>query len=372
MNNFPIPDKKQVLRDVSGEFRSCELSAVMGPSGSGKSTLLNILSGFTQKNVKGEIRINGADRLEASFRKQSTYIMQEENLHPALTVCEAMTFAVKLKTGNALNGHQQHDKISQTLKTLNLCNHMDTPARNLSGGQKKRLSIALELVDDPTIIFLDEPTTGLDSTSSTQCVKLLKNLAYEGKIIICTIHTPSALLFEMFDHLYALANGCCIYQGSSKNLVPFLSELNLQCPPTFNPADFLLEIATNDYGSQNDHLTRKINNGRNKNYRKNSENINKCFSVSNGNRLKKSSSYFHQFIQLLRRNFLILRRDPSSIILRFFINFLVGILVGTLYFGNGNDASQIFSIFKYIFVSIFFLMYTSYYSLQTSCKYFLN
>lgn len=136
-----------------------------------------------------------------------------------------------------------------------------------------------------------------------------------------------------------------------------------------NPADFLLEIATNDYGPQNYLLAKKIANGKNKSYRRNSEvNMKMNYEKLSIVQGRSSSTFFRQFCQLMLRNFLILKRDPSPIIIRFLINFVVGLLVGTIYIGNGNDASQIFSVFKYIFVSVFFLMYTSYYSLQTACK----
>ena len=360
--------KKHVLKGISGEFRGCELSAVIGPSGCGKSSLLNILSGFVRSNVYGSIKLNGKERNDDSFRKQSTFIMQEENLHSLLTIRESMTFAVKLKTGKSLNNDQQAAKIISILKTLNLVNHLSTLAGKLSGGQRKRLSIALELVNDPSIIFLDEPTTGLDSLSSTQCIQLLKKLAEEGRTIICTIHSPSALLLKLFDNIYAMADGNCIYQGSSQNLVSFLSSLDLVCPETFNPADFLLEIATNDYGPQNPRLTNAIRNGKNENYR-NSE---KIFEGELPQEIidcnHRTSSFFHQFNQLMLRNFLILKKDSSLVILRFAVSVLVGLLVGLLYSGKGNDADQIFTVLKYIFVSIFFLMYISYYSLQTACE----
>ena len=245
---------------------------------------------------------------------------------------------------------------------------------DISGGEQKRLTIALELIDDPAILFLDEPTTGLDSSSSTQCVQLLKKLAQEGKTIICTIHTPSALIFDMFDQIYALADGSCIYQGSSTNLVPFLRDLDLICPETFSPSDFLLEIATNDYGPQNHRLTEKIANGSNNAFRKVQEIIveedlnlqlpsdMKCASYY-------STSFFQQFCHLLKRNFITNCRDKTLSLMRLLINIGVGLCFGTIYFGIGNDASNIFDIQKFIVYSIYHPMFLGFNSQLTTRKF---
>lgn len=108
----------------------------------------------------------------------------------------------------------------------------------LSGGERKRLSIALELVNNPPVIFLDEPTTGLDDLSCSQCISLLRRVARGGRTVICSVHTPSAKIFAMFDHVYIVAAGQCVYQGGGEYIVPYLQSVGLTCPVTYNPSDF--------------------------------------------------------------------------------------------------------------------------------------
>lgn len=341
----------------------------MGPSGSGKSSLLNILTGFTTANVTGAVKINGSTQNFKSIRNQSAYIMQDQNLYPLLNVRESMSFAINFKTGRKLNSRQQKEKCESILKQLRLNDALDTFVQDLSGGQQKRLSIAIELVDDPKILFLDEPTTGLDSLSATQCLTLLKKLALEGKTIICTIHAPSALLFEKFDYLYVLAEGSCIYQGSSNNVVPFLTQLDLICPESYNPADYLLEISTNDYGSHNHRLTDKIQNGLNDDYRMTTK-----MEITNGHnhleseKPKYAATFAHQLYLLILRNFIFMKRDKSFMVLRLMVSLIMALLVSALFFNIGNLASHVFDNYKYIYVTTHFLTYASYFSLMVRCK----
>ncbi|BFF96117.1 ATP-binding cassette sub-family G member 4 [Drosophila madeirensis] len=253
---------KTILKGVSGRLRSGELTAIMGPSGAGKSTLLNILSGYKTSSIEGSVTMNGAERNLSAFRKLSAYIMQDNQLHGNLTVQEAMTVATNLKLSKKFTKPEKNSMIDDILLTLSLSEHRNTMTRNLSGGQKKRLSIALELVSNPPIMFFDEPTSGLDSSTCFQCIHLLKMLAAGGRTVICTIHQPSARLFEMFDQLYTLADGQCVYQGSTRQLVPFLSTLNLECPSYHNPASYVIEVSCGEHGDHTRKLVEAIDNGK--------------------------------------------------------------------------------------------------------------
>ena len=264
-------------------------------------------------------------------------------------------------------------QIDSILDDLGLSEKYNYFTGDLSGGEQKRLLIALEIIDNPPILFFDEPTTGLDSSASIQCITLLKKLAREDRTIICTVHTPSALLLEKFDHLYVLADGNCIYQGSVGNLVPFLKDLDLICPNSYNPADFLIEIANNDYGLQNERLTEKVGNGRNESFRtilRHTPHCNKSLDLLlDCNQITEiPTKFLDQLFQLLQRNFLIQTRDKCLIFMRLTVHFVIAIFIGIMYAGTGNDGANIFNIYKFLFFNIFLMMFTAFSSLQTSCE----
>ncbi|KAH8378019.1 hypothetical protein KR093_008498, partial [Drosophila rubida] len=242
-------EKKSVLKGISGTFKSGELTAIMGPSGAGKSSLMNILTGLTKTGVSGTIEIGKA-------RKLCAYIMQDDHFYPFFTVEETMLLAAALKISNkCVSLKEKRILVDHLLNTLKLTTAKQTRCSKLSGGQKKRLSIALELIDNPAVLFLDEPTTGLDSSSSFDTIQLLRSLANEGRTIVCTIHQPSTNIYNLFNLIYVLSSGQCTYQGTPQNTVTFLKTIGLECPAYHNPADFLLECVNGDFDDHTEALT---------------------------------------------------------------------------------------------------------------------
>ncbi|XP_047530560.1 ATP-binding cassette sub-family G member 1 isoform X2 [Vanessa atalanta] len=336
---------KLILRGINGEFRSGQLTAILGPSGAGKSTLLNILAGYRVNGASGLITTNGEPRDLRLFRKLSRYIMQDDLLQPLITVQESLTMAADLKLGNDMNKERKTIIVEEIIHLLRLSKARNTSSELLSGGERKRLSIALELLNNPPVIFLDEPTTGLDDVASSTCVSLLKRVARGGRTVICSLHTPSARIFSVFDHVYVVADGRCAYQGTAAGVIPFLKEINLPCPTTYNPADFIIEVSSGEYGSHIDQMVAAVDNGKCQRWRSYAmEEDNEDLEIEELNtgvverhNYKYESTPFQQFYVLLRRMILQTLRNRNSM----FVGPVVAVpmmLLAVYGIGSGDEA----------------------------------
>ncbi|XP_049868321.1 ATP-binding cassette subfamily G member 4-like [Pectinophora gossypiella] len=375
--NYTVSSSKgerEILHSVSGEFRSGELTCILGPSGAGKSSLLNILAGYVSNGVSGKISVNGHARDMQIFKKLCSYIMQDDLLQPRLTVVESMRIAADLKLGKELGKAEKELIVEEILQTLGLWDHRQTMSERLSGGQLKRLSVALELVNNPPIIFLDEPTTGLDVVSIRQLVVLLRLLSRQGRTIICTIHQPSASLFALFDRVYVVARGMCCYQGAAPLLVPFLSEVGHVCPTTHNPADFVLETLVTDMEAaaqtselcQNGKLCRKLDRitarGGRKPVLHSDDSIQRIFgehvAKEQLQKMEFPTTFLTQFLILTKRMFIQNKRNATSLWIQLAHHVISALLLGSIFFMVGNNGSVPIVNFKFCLSCLVFFMYT--------------
>jgi len=239
---------RELLSNVSGSAMPGTFTSLMGASGSGKTTLLSTLSRRFESTLlySGNVRYNRRKFTKAD-RRAIAFVQQDDIVPSYLTVFEHLTYSSKLRLN--LTEEERKARVETVIAQLRLEKCRNTllggpEQRGVSGGERKRSSIANELLTDPQILFTDEVTSGLDSTLSLVVVDILKELAKtNGLTIVTTIHSPSSSIFDRFDSLIILDEGRVFYRGHAKNLTKFLSEtLGRDVPAMFNPADYVMDI----------------------------------------------------------------------------------------------------------------------------------
>eukprot|EP00179_Madagascaria_erythrocladioides_P005209 CAMPEP_0198312416 /NCGR_PEP_ID=MMETSP1450-20131203/3790_1 /TAXON_ID=753684 ORGANISM="Madagascaria erythrocladiodes, Strain CCMP3234" /NCGR_SAMPLE_ID=MMETSP1450 /ASSEMBLY_ACC=CAM_ASM_001115 /LENGTH=678 /DNA_ID=CAMNT_0044015361 /DNA_START=101 /DNA_END=2137 /DNA_ORIENTATION=+ len=248
-------DKKVIIERVSGEVRPGEILAIMGASGAGKTTLLNLLAGrlTTSRNFTtgGRILVNGIKRDPKVFKKLSAYVEQDDKMFGELKVEEQIKFSAFLRLPVSMSSEKKMEKVQATIQELGLSKVRDSYignelVRGVSGGERKRVNVGTELVADPSLLFLDEPTTGLDSFNALNVMYTLRKLASAGRTVVTTIHQPRSNIFTLFDKLLLLSEGRVMYFGNAKDAVDYFSRLSFACPSQFNPADYFIDMLSVD------------------------------------------------------------------------------------------------------------------------------
>ncbi|CAF3762149.1 unnamed protein product [Adineta steineri] len=252
--NF-VPQRKALLHNISGAITG-GLWAVMGASGSGKSTLLNTLACRLDVNtiVEGEMRLNGAPYDNAELKRIAGYVMQDNLLNGYLTVEETLMYTAKLRLPRIFTDKQRKERVEDVMTDLNLVPVRKaiigtTMKQGISGSERKRLCVSMELLNRPQLLFLDEPTTGLDSVTALDLLHTLHKLAHgksqeKAVTIVCSIHQPQSKIFDLFDSLVLLKAGNIIYQGPRNQAMEVYHAAGFSCPLYTNPADHLLDVIT--------------------------------------------------------------------------------------------------------------------------------
>ncbi|CAK1582282.1 unnamed protein product [Parnassius mnemosyne] len=248
---------KRLVNNVSGIAKPGTLIALMGPSGAGKTTLMSALAYRNPVGtiVDGEIAMNGLP-VGDFMHRESGFMHQDELFVENLTVIEHLSIMARLRMDRRTSSLVRRRRVNQLMRQLGLYGSRYTrigglEGRNtLSGGERKRLAFATELLTDPGLLFCDEPTTGLDSSSAQKLVSLLRASAAQGKTVICTIHQPSSELMALFDKLVLLAEGRVAFAGNASGALSFFESLGYHCPITYNPTDYFIKVLALTPGSE--------------------------------------------------------------------------------------------------------------------------
>merc|ERR1719361_665602 len=305
----------------------------MGPSGSGKTTLLDLLCGRISSGkgheITGKMKLNGTECIPGEY---GAYVAQEDTLYPTATVHETLKFS------SDISSSAQKESADELIEELGLSNVRDVYIgniilRGISGGQKRRLSLGVELIRNSPLLFADEPTSGLDSASVAKICEILKGQAKRGRTIVCTIHSPNSQTFHMFDKVLFLSRGRMMYFGPTKGVSEHFASLGKQLPPFTNPADFVLEITNTDFGKIDEEDLIRFE----EEFRKRSGGIQALSPRTTQLEVKKEArtSCMTQVLALSNRAFWDILRNPIAYAVRIIMFLGLSIMMGTIWFRLG-------------------------------------
>ncbi|KAK0388122.1 hypothetical protein NLU13_4366 [Sarocladium strictum] len=374
--NYTIPyegGERKLLQDVQGYVRPGKLTALMGASGAGKTTLLNTLAQRINFGVvTGDFLVDGRP-LPKSFQRATGFAEQMDVHEPTATVREALQFSALLRQPKEV---PREEKLAYCETIIDLLEMRDIAGatigkigEGLNQEQRKRLTIGVELASKPELLmFLDEPTSGLDSGAAFNIVRFLRKLADAGQAVLCTIHQPSAVLFEHFDELLLLkSGGRVVYHGplgkDSQTLIKYFEASGAhKCPPEANPAEYMLEaIGAGDPNYKGDDWGDTW--AQSKEHQARSEEIQDMIArrrdVEPSKNLKDDREYatplMTQTKNVVKRSFVAYWRSPDYIIGKFMLHILTGLFncftFWRLSYSSIDYQNRLFSIFMTLTIS---------------------
>ncbi|XP_073222746.1 pleiotropic drug resistance protein 1-like isoform X2 [Cicer arietinum] len=356
-NRGIIEDKLVLLKGVSGAFRPGVLTALMGVSGAGKTTLMDVLSGRkTGGYISGNVTISSFPKKQETFARISGYCEQNDIHSPYVTIYESLLYSAWLRLSIDNNAETRKMFIEEVMELVEL-----KPLRNalvglpgvsgLSTEQRKRLTIAVELVANPSIIFMDEPTSGLDARAAAVVMRTVRNTVDTGRTVVCTIHQPSIDIFESFDELLLLKQGGQeIYVGPlghhSSKLISYFEGIQgvSKIKDGYNPATWMLEVTTSSKEVElGIDFTEVYKNS--ELYRRNKALIKELSTPApDSNDLHFTSQYSRSFLTqcmaCLWKQHWSYWRNPLYTAIRFIYSTMVAVLLGTMYWNLGSKIEK--------------------------------
>uniref|UniRef100_A0A8C3UFL3 ABC transporter domain-containing protein n=1 Tax=Catharus ustulatus TaxID=91951 RepID=A0A8C3UFL3_CATUS len=364
--------EKKILHNVNGIMKP-GLNAILGPTGSGKSSLLDVLAARKDPaGLSGEVLIDGIPQ-PPNFKCISGYVVQDDVVMGTMTVRENLQFSAALRLPSSISIKEKEERVTQIINELGLSKVADAKVgteliRGVSGGERKRTNIGMELITEPPVLFLDEPTTGLDASTANAVLILLKKLSRRGRTIIFSIHQPRYSIFKLFDSLTLLASGKVLYHGPAKHALEYFSSIGYECEPFNNPADFFLDVINGDStavaASKEDH--RPVGTGKDNVdsnvvdvlhqkylssslYQSTKEALGKVeFGRGSKQRLSKkgheityANGFLTQLYWVSKRSLKNLIRNPQASIAQIAVTVILALVVGAIFFGVKLDRSGI-------------------------------
>ncbi|RDW68071.1 ABC transporter-like protein [Coleophoma cylindrospora] len=352
-----VPETKQILHSISASMPAGTLTAIIGGSGSGKTTMLNTLAErmkSSRLSISGSVTYNGMTGVDSI---RSAYVMQQDILVPTLTVRETLQYSADLRLPPPTTKAERKKVVEEVILELGLKDCADTRIgdslhKGCSGGEKRRTSIGVQLLSNPSTLFLDEPTTGLDATSAFQLVRTLEGLARKGRTIITTIHQPRSEIWGMFNNLVVLTRGSPVYSGRAEDCLDWFRGLGMELPPFVNPAEFVIDIAAIDNRSPELEATSTERVDRLKaEWSRRSEELYSNMEEKGPPVLQQSvversagpstTPFIRQMRVLTARTFLTTWRDPMGMIGSIGEAILMGIITGWIFLSLSKDQSGI-------------------------------
>ncbi|CAI9273163.1 unnamed protein product [Lactuca saligna] len=350
-------DRLQLLQDVSGTFRPGILTALVGISGAGKTTLMDVLAGRkTSGYIEGSISISGYPKKQETFARVSGYCEQNDIHSPHVTVYESLVYSAWLRLAPDITTETSQMFVEEIMDLVEL-----NPLRNaivglpgvdgLSTEQRKRLTIAVELVANPSIIFMDEPTSGLDARAAAIVMRTVRNTVDTGRTVVCTIHQPSIDIFEAFDELLLMKRGGQVtYTGplghQSNHLIEYFESIPgvNKIKEGQNPATWMLEVSSSTVEAQLgvDFADIYVNSDL---YKRNQELIKVLSTPVSGSHdlyfpTKYSQSFWTQCMACLWKQHWSYWRHPQYNVVRFFMTTVIGILFGLIFWDKGQKTDK--------------------------------
>ncbi|PNP40769.1 hypothetical protein TGAMA5MH_07209 [Trichoderma gamsii] len=348
------PRIKTLLHSVDASLKPGTLTAIIGGSGSGKTTLLNNLA---ERVVSSRLSQQGLATFNGRVGVNSVrhaYVMQQDILLPTLTVRETLRYSADLRLPPSTTAEDRERVVEEVIRELGLKECANTRIgnsqhRGCSGGEKRRVSIGVQLLANPSVLFLDEPTTGLDATSAFQLVRTLKSLAQKGRTVITTIHQPRSEIWDLFDNLVILSKGSPVFSGPVSECLPWFKELGYQLPLFVNPAEFVIDIAAVDNRTTEleEETSARL------------ERLKAAWKIESesrfppiqdiavmGKRKKRSQAATHAgFLRQVRiltdRTLKVTYRDPLGMTASLLEAVIMGVVIGYLFFNLGRDQAGI-------------------------------